>query len=103
MFSLQDVFLGEYPGVKDSWMDVIASQGLSLLCVDLCGSDVTDTGLGLLKDCTNIQALAFNCCDKISELGLKQISGDFFYIRLLHSVNSCVTLYFDYDGHLTIN
>ncbi|KAJ0112392.1 hypothetical protein Patl1_03217 [Pistacia atlantica] len=35
--------LGEYPGVKDSWMDVIASQGSSLLSVDLCGSDVTDS------------------------------------------------------------
>ncbi|KAJ0029818.1 hypothetical protein Pint_13845 [Pistacia integerrima] len=85
--ALEDVLLGEYPGVKDSWMDVIASQGSSLLSVDLCGSDVTDTGLGLLKDCTNIQALTFNYCDKISELGLKHISGDPFYFFLLHAAS----------------
>ncbi|KAJ0014242.1 hypothetical protein Pint_20044 [Pistacia integerrima] len=72
--ALQVVLLGEYPGVKDSWMD-------------LCGSDVTDTGLGLLKDCTNIQALTFNYCDKISELGLKHISGDPFYFFLLHAAS----------------
>ena len=41
--------MGEYPGVQDSWMDDISSQGTSLLSVDLSGSDVTDTGLGLLK------------------------------------------------------
>ncbi|KAJ0052631.1 hypothetical protein Pint_03174 [Pistacia integerrima] len=81
-------FVGEYPGVKDSWMDVFASQGSSsLLSVDLCGSDVTDTGLDLLKDCTNIQALTFNNCDKISEPGLKHISGDPFYFFLLHAAS----------------
>lgn len=68
--------MGEYPGVKDSWMDVISSQGSSLLSVDLSDSDVTDTGLALLKDCSNLQALTFNYCDQISEHGLKHISGD---------------------------
>ncbi|WRX33072.1 Leucine-rich repeat - like 10 [Theobroma cacao] len=48
--ALEDVWLGEYPGVQDSWMDVISSQRTSLLSVDLSGSDVTDTGLGLLKE-----------------------------------------------------
>lgn len=57
-------------------MDVVASQGQSLLSVDLSGSDVTDTGLGLLKECSNLEALTFNYCDHISELGLKQISGN---------------------------
>ncbi|KAH7574347.1 hypothetical protein JRO89_XS03G0285000 [Xanthoceras sorbifolium] len=73
--ALQDILLGEYPAVNDSWMDVIASQGSSLLCIDLSGSDVTDTGLGLLKDCSNLQALTFNFSDHISERGLKHISG----------------------------
>ncbi|KAH9653458.1 hypothetical protein KPL70_027406 [Citrus sinensis] len=73
--ALQDVLLGDYPRVKDSWMDVIASQGSSLLSADLSGSAVTDTGLGCLKDCTNLEALTFNYCDRISECGLKYISG----------------------------
>ena len=50
----QDVWLSEYPGVQDSWMDVISSQGTSVLSVDLSGSDVTDTGLGLLKECSSL-------------------------------------------------
>lgn len=67
--------MGEYPGVNDSWMDVISSQGSSLLSVDLSGSEVTDTGLLHLKDCLNLQALNFNCCDQISDLGLQHISS----------------------------
>ncbi|MBA0763064.1 hypothetical protein Gotri_012584 [Gossypium trilobum] len=73
--ALEDVWLGEYPGVQDSWMDVISSQGTSLLSVDLSGSDVTDIGLGLLKECSSLQALTFNYCENISEIGLKHISG----------------------------
>ncbi|KAL9445115.1 hypothetical protein AB3S75_018166 [Citrus x aurantiifolia] len=73
--ALQDVLLGDYPRVTDRWMDVIASQGSSLLSADLSGSAVTDTGLGCLKDCTNLEALTFNYCDRISECGLKYISG----------------------------
>lgn len=71
--------MGECPGVDDSWMDVITSQGSSLLSVDLSGSDVTDNGLVHLKPCTNLQALNFNYCDQISDLGLKHISGSFLF------------------------
>ncbi|OVA03949.1 Leucine-rich repeat [Macleaya cordata] len=56
-------------------MGVICSQGLSLLSVDLSGSDVTDTGLNILKSCTNLQELSFNFCDRISEHGLRHICG----------------------------
>ncbi|PNX57514.1 F-box/LRR-repeat protein, partial [Trifolium pratense] len=73
--ALQDVYLGEYLGVDDGWMDVIASQGSSLLAVDVSGSNVTDNGLRLLKDCLNLQALTLNYCDQFSEHGLKHISG----------------------------
>lgn len=68
--------MGEYPGVKDSWMDVISSQGSSLLSVDLSSSNVTDTGLARLDGCTNLQELILNCCDQFSEHGLKHISGN---------------------------
>lgn len=75
IFIWQDLDLGEYPGLKDSWMDVISSQGSSLLSVDLSGSEVTDLGLIPLKSCTNLQALNFNYCDLISDIGLAHISG----------------------------
>lgn len=71
----QDIYLGEYPGVNDSWLDVISSQGPSLLSVDLSGSEVTDSGLTHLKDCKNIQALNFNYCDHVSDRGLEHLSG----------------------------
>jgi len=73
--ALQDICLEEYPGVKDAWMEVVASQGESLLSVDISCSDVTDSGLNLLKDCSNMQSLACNYCDQISEQGLKTVSG----------------------------
>ncbi|KAF9679729.1 hypothetical protein SADUNF_Sadunf06G0044700 [Salix dunnii] len=73
--ALQDVLLGEYPGVRDSWMDVISSQGSSLLSVDLSYSDVTGSGLAPLKDCSNLQAIALNNCNDISDHGLKHLSG----------------------------
>ena len=73
--ALEDILLGEYPDVKDSWMGVISSQGSSLLSVDLSGSEVTDSGLALLKGCSNLQALTYNYCDHVSEQGLKHISG----------------------------
>jgi hypothetical protein len=79
-FSWQDVYLGEYLGVNDDWMDVIASQGSSLLTVDVSGSNVTDNGLKLLKDCLNLQALTLNYCDQFSEHGLKHISGRYFLV-----------------------
>ena len=56
-------------------MEVVASQGQSLLSVDISCSDVTDSGLNLLKDCSNMQSLACNYCDQISEHGLKTVSG----------------------------
>lgn len=71
----QDLNLGEYPDVNDDWMDVISSQGSSLLSVDISGSEVTDDGLYQLKNCKNIQALNFNYCDQISDDGLEHLSG----------------------------
>lgn len=56
-------------------MDVVSSQGKSLLSVDLSDSDVTDTGLGLLKDCSNLEVMTLNHCENISDRGLKHISG----------------------------
>ena len=67
--------MGEYPGVIDSWMQTISSQGTSVLSVDLSGSDVTDYGMTYLKDCTNLLALNLNHCDQISEHGLGYING----------------------------
>ena len=63
-------------------MDIISSQGTSLLSVDLSGFDVTDIGLGLLKECSSLRALTFNHCENISENGLKHISGNFPYFLL---------------------
>jgi len=57
-------------------MDVISSQGSSLLSVDLSGSDVTDFGLTYLKDCESIISLNLNYCDQISDRGLECISGN---------------------------
>lgn len=71
----QDIYLGEYPGVTDSWMGVICSQGSSLLSVDISGSDITDSGLAPLKDCPNLQNVTFNYCDQISDQGLENICG----------------------------
>nr|XP_025617502.1 F-box/LRR-repeat protein 14 isoform X13 [Arachis hypogaea] len=73
--ALQDLDLGEYAGVNDSWMDVISSQGSSLLSVDLSGSEVTDFGLSYLKYCENLLSLNLNYCDQISDHGLECISG----------------------------
>ncbi|OVA19188.1 Leucine-rich repeat [Macleaya cordata] len=73
--ALEDISLGDYPGVQDSWMGIICSQGSSLLSVDLSGSDVTDSGLNILKSCTNLQELTFNYCDRISDHGLRHICG----------------------------
>jgi len=73
--ALQDICLGEYPGVKDAWMEVVASQRKSLLLVDISCSEVTDSGIDLLRDCSSIQSLACNYCDQISEHGLGMLSG----------------------------
>lgn len=71
----QDIYLGGYPGTTDGWMGVICSQGSSLLSVDISGSDITDSGLVLLKDCPNLQNLIFDYCDQISDRGLENIRG----------------------------
>lgn len=75
--SLEDLYLGEYAGavVNDGWMDVISSQGLSLLHVDLSGTDFTDQGLACLRDCKNTISLNLNYCHQISDCGLEYISG----------------------------
>ncbi|CAN1133005.1 hypothetical protein LINPERHAP2_LOCUS7392, partial [Linum perenne] len=74
--ALQDIHLAEYPvGVNDYWMEAISSQGMSLLSVDISGSDVTDSGLGCLKVCNNLETLNFDYCVNISDLGLKEIGG----------------------------
>lgn len=80
-FNLQDINLGVYPCLNDSWMDVISSQNSSLLSVDLSGSDITDSGLACLKECRNLEALTCNYCDQISDLGLEQISGNFSLLQ----------------------
>lgn len=69
--------MGEYPGLNDRWMDVISSQGSSLLSLDLSGSDVTDPGLTNLKDCKNLQALNLNYCDQITDRGVENVSGKY--------------------------
>lgn len=71
----QDIYLGGYPGTTDGWMGVICSQGSSLLSVDISGSDITDSGLVLLKDCPNLQNLIFDYCGRISDRGLENIQG----------------------------
>ncbi|GKE18901.1 hypothetical protein Tco_1426478, partial [Tanacetum coccineum] len=50
--ALQDISLCEYLGV-DSWMDVISSQGSSLLYAYHSSSYVSDCGLDHFKDCEN--------------------------------------------------
>ena len=71
----QLIHLGGYPGVRDSWMNVIASQGESLESVDISWSDITDCGLVLLKDRFNLQKLALNYCYQISDRGLGFMSS----------------------------
>ena len=71
----QDICLGDYPGVKDHWMTVLSSQGSSLLSLHLSSSEITDLGLCDLKHCMNLQSLAFDHFDHISEHGLNQLDG----------------------------
>lgn len=67
--------MGECTQVKDNWMDVISSQGSSLLSAYIAGTEVTDIGLSLLRNCSNLQALGLDCCDKISDGDIKHITG----------------------------
>jgi len=74
---LQDVLLADYPGVTDSWLDVIGSQGESLLALDISNSAVTNEGLDFLEPCTNLQSLSLNYCDHIADEGLSMLAGTF--------------------------
>jgi hypothetical protein len=71
----QDVMLEEYPGVDDTWLDVIGTQGSSLLALDISGSAVTDAGLKALEMCNNLQTLILSSCDHISDAGLVSLTG----------------------------
>ncbi|KAH7688558.1 RNI-like protein [Dioscorea alata] len=68
------IHLGGYPGVRDVWMNVIASQGKFLESLDISCSNVTDHGLVLLKNCFNLKKLALNYCYQISDRGLRFMS-----------------------------
>ncbi len=71
----QDVMLEEYPGVDDTWLDVIGTQGSSLLALDISGSAITDAGLKALEMCNNLQTLILSSCDHISDAGLVSLTG----------------------------
>lgn len=88
----QDMDVGEYPGVKDNWMTIISSQGTCLLSLDISGSEVTDSGFSLLRDCPNLQSLFFNYCDNLSDNGINYLSGTIlptFEHVLLHFLQFC--------------
>jgi hypothetical protein len=69
--------LEEYPGVDDKWLEVIGTQGASLLALDISGSAVTDAGLEALDMCNNLQALILSYCDHISDMGLISLTGNY--------------------------
>jgi hypothetical protein len=75
--SLQDIMLEEYPGVDDKWLEVIGTQGTSLLALNISGSAVTDAGLKALDMCNNLQALILSYCDHISDAGLISLTGNY--------------------------
>ncbi|PHT54751.1 hypothetical protein CQW23_03237 [Capsicum baccatum] len=84
---LQDLNMGEYPGLNNRWMDVISSQGSSLLSLDLPGSDVIDLALTYLKDCKNMQELNRNYCDHITDHWVENISGKYSFSSNVHGNN----------------
>ncbi|KAL3518181.1 hypothetical protein ACH5RR_020770 [Cinchona calisaya] len=61
-----DVCLGDYLGVKDSWMSSL--QGSSLLSIHL--SDIADLGLAQPKNCSNLISLTV-CSNLISLRGMQ--------------------------------
>lgn len=73
----QDIMLEEYPGVDDKWLEVIGTQGTSLLALNISGSAVTDAGLEALDMCNNLQALILSYCDHISDAGLISLTGNY--------------------------
>lgn len=72
---MQNVLLADYPGLEDYWLEVIGSQGDSLLALDISNSTVSDEGLASLKACTNLESLVLNSCEYISDEGLPALSG----------------------------
>lgn len=60
-------------------MNVISSQGSSLLSVDLSASEVGDSGLAALKDCKNLQSLNFDFCELVSDVGLDHLTCNHLY------------------------
>ncbi|CAN4103587.1 unnamed protein product [Withania somnifera] len=94
--ALHDMCMGGCSIVNDKWMDVISSQGSSLLSAYISSTEVTDFGLRLLRNCSNLQALGLDCCNKISARGIEHIGGNYFcsliiyhiliYIALLHQI-----------------
>ncbi|PHT53009.1 Respiratory burst oxidase -like protein A [Capsicum baccatum] len=97
ILTLKDLNMGEYPGLNDHWMDVISSQGSSLLSLDWLGSDVTDPGL-TYQDCKNMQALNLNYCDQIIDHRVENISAivsprpRFFLISKCNSFRFCAAV-----------
>ncbi|PHT51939.1 hypothetical protein CQW23_06401 [Capsicum baccatum] len=83
ILTLKDLNMGEYPGLNDHWMDVISSQGSSLLSLNWLGSDVTDPGL-TYQDCKNMQALNLNYCDQIIDHRVENISGKYSFSSNVH-------------------
>ena len=61
--------------MEDSWLEIIGSQGESLLALDISTSSVSDEGLASLESCTNLQSLNLNSCDLISDEGLTVLTG----------------------------
>ena len=81
LFIFQDILLGDCIGVTDSWMPSISSQGESLLSLDISGSDVSDTGLKILRGCSKLQMLSLDNCEHISDRGIHLLSGSVYIIR----------------------
>ncbi|GJU88816.1 F-box/LRR-repeat protein 14-like protein isoform X2 [Tanacetum coccineum] len=100
--ALQDIDLCEYLGVDDSWMDVISSQGSSLLYADLSGSYVTDCGLVHFKDCENIQSLEFQLLLEMivfMEIIRSEVQGNPLQKTYLASLEDLLNL----GHHFTLN
>lgn len=90
---MQEFLLADCPGVEDSWMEIVGSQGRSLLKLDISNSLVTDGGLALVGVCTNLRSLTMDVCDDISDSGLSVLTRTNYLIsplsRLLETKNIC--------------
>lgn len=72
----QDIHLGDYAGVDDSWMEVIGKQGESLLALDISSAPISDEGFSFIKGCWNLEALCMNYCLQISDIACTTFTGD---------------------------